>query len=60
MKTDVKADEGILNIFMLIYTLGGGYKIISRLYKSLRESLKAQHVKNKWEREGGMVISEDD
>lgn len=45
----------ILNAFVNV-------KIISRLYKSFQESLKANTlpVQNKWERGGGMEISEDE
>lgn len=56
-----KADNGRLNSFVSIYKSGSGSKIISRLYKSFPDFLKAnaQLVKDKLEREGVMVISED-
>ncbi|KAF7640932.1 hypothetical protein LDENG_00004570, partial [Lucifuga dentata] len=54
-----KADNDILNVFISAYKSESRYKIVSRLYKGFQESSKmnTQHIKNKWEREGRIVIS---
>ncbi len=57
-----KAYSEIINVFVTTYKLGIGCRLISRLSKSFQDYLNSntQHVKSKWEREGVMVISEDE
>ena len=64
MIKEIKQEQGeniLLKVFMDAYVSGSGQKTISRLYKGLQQMKDSSlQVKQKWEREGNFVISEDD
>lgn len=56
-----KADD-ILNVFLSIHKQESKHKTISKLYRGLQESSKAniKLIKNKWEREGETSKTKDE
>ncbi len=62
IRKETDLNDPILIIFIVAYQSKSNKSVISRIYKSLSsiKSHRTGYVKEKWEREGKLLISEED